>query len=386
MNIIHLTPYVPSIAASHAGGVCMGKQLEWLTAHHNVSLFTFVNDNYERHLLEECPCPYVAVESTTAARTLNALATPSMPLLFGIRNSRDMRNKLTARLNRGDVDAIHIEYTSMGQYLDLKKRFPEVKFVLTEHDVTQQSFQRRFAATKGLARILQFFELSKVKKCESSWCSLADTVITFSDKDCALLNDLYKLRTPAIRLNPYYGVGAHEDSACGCANKICFIGQMGRSENEEAALRLLRIYQDYGLSDICELTIIGAHPSDKLKKAAQGVARVTGFVQDINDAIKQCGLAVFPLESGAGIKLKVLLAASLGLPVITTLIGAEGIDESGEALVVRNSDSEIASAIRWLINDHQAYLARKEAIALLIESSFAWKKSEEVLSHIYPSS
>lgn len=54
---------------------------------------------------------------------------------------------------------------------------------------------------------------------------------------------------------------------------------------------------------------------------------------------------------GAGIKLKVLLACGLGLPVITTDIGAEGIDEDGNTLILANTDDQIKNEIIGLIDD-----------------------------------
>ena len=47
MNILHISPYVPSVHASHAGGVCMGKELEALRKKHNVYVLSFINDEKE---------------------------------------------------------------------------------------------------------------------------------------------------------------------------------------------------------------------------------------------------------------------------------------------------------------------------------------------------
>ena len=42
MNILHISPYVPSVHAAHAGGVCMGKEVETLRKKHNVFVLSFV--------------------------------------------------------------------------------------------------------------------------------------------------------------------------------------------------------------------------------------------------------------------------------------------------------------------------------------------------------
>ena len=53
MNILHISPYVPSVHASHAGGVCMGKELEALRKKHNVFVLSFINDEKEEKLVEK---------------------------------------------------------------------------------------------------------------------------------------------------------------------------------------------------------------------------------------------------------------------------------------------------------------------------------------------
>ena len=55
MNILHISPYVPDVRASHAGGVCTGKQVETLKKNNNVYVITFVNDDYEMSLIKDHP-------------------------------------------------------------------------------------------------------------------------------------------------------------------------------------------------------------------------------------------------------------------------------------------------------------------------------------------
>ena len=52
MNILHISPYVPSIHASHAGGVCMGKEVETLKEKHNVFVLSFINDEKEQKIAQ----------------------------------------------------------------------------------------------------------------------------------------------------------------------------------------------------------------------------------------------------------------------------------------------------------------------------------------------
>ena len=53
MNILHISPYVPSLHTNHAGGVCMGKQVEALRKKHNVFVLSFITMPLEEKLVKE---------------------------------------------------------------------------------------------------------------------------------------------------------------------------------------------------------------------------------------------------------------------------------------------------------------------------------------------
>ena len=170
------------------------------------------------------------------------------------------------------------------------------------------------------------WQLKQASKYEKAYCQKADHVIAVNSKDERLLHEYYDLNNVEL-MNPYYGVDFEKKSNIEKQPKsICFIGQMAREENHLAAMRLIQIFKSMHRDDI-QLTIIGAHPSNELQSFECENIHITGFVDKIEDEILKNEMAVFPLTLGAGIKLKVLLACGLGLPVITTDIGAEGIDD-----------------------------------------------------------
>ena len=53
MNILHISPYVPSLHTNHAGGVCMGKQVEALKRKHDVYVLSFITMPLEEKIVKE---------------------------------------------------------------------------------------------------------------------------------------------------------------------------------------------------------------------------------------------------------------------------------------------------------------------------------------------
>lgn len=383
MRILHISPYVPSIKAGHAGGVCMGKEVETLSKNHDVFLLSFINDEKEKELAKMYEGRSKFIISNKFTKAISVVLHPWKPNLFAARSSMLFRINLIKIVKKHRIECIHAEYTSMGQFWWIKKLFPYIKFNLVEHDVTAQSYTRMRNTSKGYMRLYYNFQLNRVVNCERKYCQKADLVFTLNGKDKELMSEYYKLKTPMEVITPYYGIdefGANYSAKE--ENSICFIGHMGREENHVAAMRLIRIFQEIDSLNY-KLYIIGAHPSPELQGQQKDNIIITGFVDDINACIDQCEIAVFPLETGAGIKLKVLLAFGRGLPVITTDVGAEGIDAQGEVLLLAKDDSEIKKYINKLLTNREYLLEKsKESVNFVIEN-FGWEKTEELFTRIY---
>jgi glycosyltransferase involved in cell wall biosynthesis len=95
------------------------------------------------------------------------------------------------------------------------------------------------------------------------------------------------------------------------------------------------------------LTLVGSNPTEEVKALADGQVRVTGYVTDaeLAEFYKQSGVAVVPLRFGAGVKGKVLEALHYAMPIVTTSVGAQGLQGLEEMVPVRDGADEIAQAI-----------------------------------------
>ena len=224
---------------------------------------------------------------------------------------------------------------------------------------------------------------------EKKYCKIADYLVTFNDKDKTLILKYYD-RADVRVINPYYGIEHNEVMNLKKRDfqfaRICFLGQMGRAENYEAAMRLIRISKKV-INKVPELQvyIIGNNPPSELKQEQNDYVHITGFVDNVDPYIIKSQLAVFPLTLGAGIKLKVLRSMALGVPVITGKIGAEGIDEEGKAITLAENDKQYEEAIINLIHDNNKYQRLTYESEKMVYDKFDWSLSEHTLFEIYQS-
>ena len=125
-----------------------------------------------------------------------------------------------------------------------------------------------------------------------------------------------------------------------------------------------------------ELRLVGLAPSPKIRRLAErdpGL-RVTGFVPDLRPWLAGSRVYVAPMLSGSGIKNKVLEAMAMGLPVVATTLGVEGMPrvQPGRDAVVADAPDAFAGAVSDLLQDDvRAAEMGRRARALVVEH-YGW--------------
>jgi O-antigen biosynthesis protein len=97
------------------------------------------------------------------------------------------------------------------------------------------------------------------------------------------------------------------------------------------------------LGDV-QVTIVGPHAPSEVQALASPLVDVVGWVEDLRPLLDGSRLMVAPLRYGAGMKGKITQALAAGLPVITTSIGAEGLEgHDEECLLIADDPQKLAA-------------------------------------------
>lgn len=120
--------------------------------------------------------------------------------------------------------------------------------------------------------------------------------------------------------------------------------------------------------------VIGPHPPKPLTATIPDGVEVTGWVEDPREHLRAATMAAVPLRAGSGARLKILEAMALGRPVVSTTIGAEGIEITpGVEFECADDPTTFAQAICQLIEDER----RRVSIGLASRAVFEQRYSEE---------
>jgi len=125
-----------------------------------------------------------------------------------------------------------------------------------------------------------------------------------------------------------------------------------------------------------KLCIAGRNISKQIRDLGEDVRiEIIADVPDIREVAAECCASVVPLRFGGGTRIKILEAFGLGLPVVSTAKGCEGLaGEDGRHLFIRDYPEEFAAAVVNVVNDHELSDKLRQNGRKLVEDRYDWQK------------
>ncbi len=249
------------------------------------------------------------------------------------------------------VDLVYICFWHIAQYfMDLIRRAdPSVPIVVDSMDV---HFLREARRAELFNDPTLKDSVQHIKKQELAVYAQADAVTTVTEADRAILQK--ELPGKAI----FIMTDVHEPQPVvhpfERRKDFLFIGNFNHNPNEDAVVFFVQKIFPLIKRDVpdARFWIVGNNPTPKVKSLAAADVTVTGWVPATRPYLEQCRVAVIPLRYGAGNKGKVGEALAHGLPMVTTSIGAEGmnIEHGTHAFVADNPDAFARCAVELYTN------------------------------------
>lgn len=341
MKTLIISAFPPYEGVGHAGGKTVNYYLKRFSEDDEVCLMPFVTkDFFEKARYDEYQCQaqllnYGYSFKDKVIRKILTLHTKYNPCqkYKGLYNTYDemLLKKGLCKLKTSGYqpDVVILEWTQCVLTLsEVKKVFPNAKYVASEHDFTTVGYKRKLDGEREprKARVLQK-KYEYMKTMELNALQKSDLVAFHSLEDLVRVEKLLSAHKGLISIVPYYDDYSYVQWKPTTKN-IVFFGAMNRVENVESACWFYEnVFSKLSKDDI-NFVILGSKPDTRLLELAEVDSRVvvTGFVEDITPWLENCMCMVAPLVLGAGIKVKVLEALSAGIPLLTNSIGMEGIN------------------------------------------------------------
>jgi len=270
----------------------------------------------------------------------------------------------------------------MAQYITKYTNYPKV---LDLGDALSLNLHRRTQLDRGLTLPLIKLEERRVRKYETEIIRDFDvgTMVSAFDKDYLLeLNNSLKLAVIPMGVDlDYFSPGKKDYKP-----QILFTGTMNYFPNYDAAL--------YFCNEIFPLVkqkspdvsfyIVGNNPHKKLLQIASDDIVITGHVPDVRPYFDDSAVFVCPLRSGSGMQAKNLEAMAMGVPIVTTSIGLEGLEATPDReIFVADKPKDFANYVIRLIKEPSLRREISENERKLVETKYSWPEIVKGLNQIY---
>lgn len=297
--------------------------------------------------------------------------------------SREYREALRVVTQRTRFDAAVAELTYMYPYLSTLPR--TITRIVDTHNIDSLLIGRYADNFRSVwKRLYARITAKKLAAFEREVFADADHVWVCSDREAAQIRHEGLAENVLVAPNGVDVPEAPLRQDDRRPPRVVFCGHMSYYPNVDAALYfaehvLPRLADRYpGL----EFRVVGQSPDARLLDLARRDDRVhvTGRVEDVRPYIVDSTVVAVPLRAGGGTRLKILEALALGMPVVSTSIGAEGLEfVDGRDLLIADSAGAFTAAIERLIDD-PAYARRlgQSGRAAVIEK-YSWPSIESAL-------
>ena len=130
--------------------------------------------------------------------------------------------------------------------------------------------------------------------------------------------------------------------------------------------------------------IIGARPPPSLLELAGPRFELTGFVPDLRPHLAAAAAVVVPLRLGGGTRLKIVEGMAMGKAIVSTTLGAEGIEATpGRDLLIEDQPEAFADAVSRLLADPGMAARLGQAARRLAVERYAWSEAARALEGFY---
>lgn len=285
-------------------------------------------------------------------------------------------------------DVVQIEHSFLIPYLDALPSNFRGKTILDLHNLGARQYARLAQLPSAFTTRAQFWLKARLMRhWEARHAARFDRVLTVSENDAAWL----RAQNPALRVDvlangvdtnaiPFLPQNQNDST-------LLFVGTLGYVPNADAlewfCAEMLPPLQNR-LPTVA-LQIVGRAPNARVRALTRhSNVSLCANVADVQPFYENAAVVVVPLRAGGGTRLKILEALAYGRIVVSTPLGAEGIDaRDGEHFVLAETPREFSARVFELLQTR----AERERIArnarTLVETRYAWSQLGAKLLSIY---
>jgi len=375
-----LTPYLPY--PPHGGGSMRIMELiRFLQTRHEVTVVSFIHNERDQQS-KKVLSKYCEAVIGVPKRIQHLSEYDPRPRQIGEHWTTEMHDTLYALNQMRQFDLVDIEHIWMAQYAPLL----DAPAVLHEHNIESQVLKRYAEFSAQKQEPMLYSPRSHFRDAHIQWPKLVEYEnfmwpkfplrITVSDLNYKEM--VRRCPTGQVVVIPN-GVDCKTflPVASVDSTNALFVGTFNYQPNLDAAFELCDVIWPLVQQHIPQacLYIIGNFPPPELLSRHQsGSIEIIPNAPSIIPYAALCSVSLVPVRVGSGTRIKILTSMSLGLPVISTMVGCEGLElEHGRDVLIAEKSEQFAQQIIYLLNNKE----KRHKMALRgrskVEAHYDWQ-------------
>lgn len=292
-----------------------------------------------------------------AVRSLFTSSSYNVERFYDEAFSQKLKNILASK----DIETVIFDNVFSVRYLqDIQKRHTTLSYFVRTHNVEFQIWEGLSKNArnplvrwylKRLAKDLKCFEINAYEE--------LDGIFTITNEDSQELKRI-GIQTPICHIPVSVEMPDYEHNY---KNKGLFhLGAMNWRPNIQAVNTVLKYLPDFLENDPeTHFTIAGLESEERYDYLEDPNVTVAGFVPSLEDFVSQQGILIAPIQSGSGVRIKILEIMAMGIPVITTTIGAQGISDQSGLRIADNKEALIDAVYALSFDENKRAALGKQA-------------------------
>ncbi len=391
MKILFLSPTVP-FPLTDGGRIRVFNLLKQIVEKNEVTLIALETQPTDADGVSELQALGVQVHLVPNAPnlpdvsfgTLASAFFKQQPITVARYNVTAYRQKLKTLLAKERFDLIHYEMLHIAQF----HTETELPGVLSLQNVDSAIWRRLCSETANpFYKFAYWTQQLAFQRYERALSPKFDAVTCTSDIDASVFKQYCSKGAIEVIPNGVDVRHYHPDFTAEASAHLLYIGSMDWYPNENAVV----FFADEVFPRIQKnvpdavFWIVGGNPSRSVKKLAEreGIV-VTGRVPEVKPYFAEATVFVVPLRIGSGTRLKILEALAMGKAVVSTTVGAEGLNlKDGEEIFIADEPTPFAEAVTQMITSPKLRRRIGENGRTRVEQDYDWRRIGEKLHSLY---
>lgn len=343
---------IPPYPQNSGGATRIKNTIQELSKYFDLYLITFANSPENDNLKKWCK--KIIYIQFIDKKTIFSFIKFGQPYWFSNWYSKELISQLKSNVQKYNFDFIQIEFSQLLYLINYLPKKEQEKCIFTAHDISTISFLRRL-------KFWHLFRFIEIYLYEKKYLPKYRQINVVSNNDKNIIQKLFKIQNSVVVPNGIEKIKFLKKIKNDVIN-LGYVGSFSHPPNKIAVQYFKNKIVPLLIKNKINFQFYLAGSNNNITN--KDIINL-GFVKNIKDFFKTIDILITPIVAGSGSRIKILEALGFGKKIISSPIGAEGIEIPTKLISICNTPQDYVNKINQFSKEKVDYQKEKENISKL---------------------